>query len=152
MESLRGSGVKLAAVCHWSAGYAECKAGTRYSSPFAAMILPAPTHAFHIERHETMTNYKLPPASAYADRTGADRWEDYQRIKEGKPPLLARDITEADSTPEPAPVPELPPLHELRISDPDAYAEIARQFGDYVFRGHDSRAGGGKSPFNRNWD
>jgi hypothetical protein len=99
-----------------------------------------------------MTNYKLPPASAYADRTGADRWEDYQRIKEGKPPLLARDITETDSTPEPAPVPELPPLHELRISDPDAYAEIARQFGDYVFRGHDSRAGGGKSPFNRNWD
>jgi hypothetical protein len=96
-----------------------------------------------------MTNYKLPPASAYADKTGADRWEDYQRVKEGKRPQLARGITEADSATAPAPMPELPPLHELRISDPEAYAEVTRQFSNYVFRGHDARAGGGHSPFNK---
>jgi hypothetical protein len=98
-----------------------------------------------------MASYKLPPASAYADTTGADRWEDYQRIREGKPPLLARGITEADARPVPAPVPEIPPLHELRISDPEAFDLMRRAFADAVFAGHDSRKGGGQSPFNRGW-
>jgi hypothetical protein len=95
-------------------------------------------------------SYKLPPRDQYpAGSVGeADRWQDYRRIHEGLPPLLG-DITEPDVKPAPAPVPELPPLHELRISDPEAYAEVTRQFGNYIFRGHDSRSGGGKSPFNR---
>lgn len=95
--------------------------------------------------------YKLPPRTAYpAGSVGeADRWQDYQRIREGKPPLLG-DLTEAESALVPDVV--LPPLHELRISDPEAYAEVTRQFGNYVFAGHDSRSGGGKSPFNRNRD
>jgi hypothetical protein len=61
-------------------------------------------------------------------------------------PLIG-DITEA----EPAPVPdvELPPLHELRIKDPASFDELRRAFANSVFAGHDSRSGGGKSPFNR---
>jgi hypothetical protein len=47
------------------------------------------------------------------------------------------------------PVPEIPPLHELRIKDPESFNELRRAFANNVFAGHDSRGGGGKSPFNR---
>ena len=93
-------------------------------------------------------SYKLPPRTAYpAGSVGeADRWQDYKRIREGKPPLID-DITEAE--PAPAPVPEIPPLHELRTSDPEAFNELRRGFANNIFAGHDSRSGGGRSPFNR---
>jgi hypothetical protein len=95
-----------------------------------------------------MASYKLPSRDKYpAGADGeADRWQDYQRIREGKPPLLG-DITEAEPTP--MPVPEIPPLHELRIKDPASFDELRRAFANSVFAGHDSRSGGGKSPFNR---
>jgi hypothetical protein len=95
-----------------------------------------------------MTQHKLPPRTAYpAGAVGeADRWQDYTRIREGQPPLLG-DITEAEPTP--VPVPEIPPLHELRIKDPESFNELRRAFANSVFAGHDSRGGGGKSPFNR---
>ena len=94
--------------------------------------------------------YKLPPASAYtAGPSAADlRFADLKRIQEGLPPIHARGVTEAEPPP-PAPVPDIPPLHELRIADPDAYNEIRRAFADNIFTGHDSRRGGGRSPFNR---
>jgi hypothetical protein len=97
-------------------------------------------------------SYKLPSRDQYpAGSVGeADRWQDYQRVREGLPPLLGREVTEADSEPEPLTDVDIPPLHELRISDPASYNEIRRAFANEVFAGHDSRAGGGKSPFNRN--
>jgi hypothetical protein len=97
-----------------------------------------------------MTQHKLPPRTAYpAGAVGeADRWQDYQRVREGKPPLLG-DITEAEPVPAPVPDVELPPLHELRIKDPASFDELRRAFANSVFAGHDSRSGGGKSPFNR---
>ena len=93
-------------------------------------------------------SYKLPsrdkyPAGAVGD---ADRWQDYQRIREGKPPLLGA-ITEAE--PAPAPDVNIPPLHELRVKDPESFNELRRAFADSIFAGHDNRSGGGKSPFNR---
>jgi hypothetical protein len=95
-----------------------------------------------------MTQYRLPSRSAYpAGSVGeADRWQDYTRIREGKPPLLG-DITEAE--PVPAPVPKIPPLHELRIKDPESFNELRRAFADSIFAGHDRRSGGGRSPFNK---
>jgi hypothetical protein len=92
-------------------------------------------------------SYKLPPRTAYpAGPVGeADRWQDYQRVREGLPPLLG-DITEADA--KPAPDVDIPPLHELRIKDPESFNELRRAFANEVFRGHDSRSGGGHSPFN----
>jgi hypothetical protein len=95
-----------------------------------------------------MTQHKLPSRDKYpAGAVGeADRWQDYQRVREGKPPLLG-DITEAEPTP--APVPEIPPLHELRISDPESYNVLRQAFADSIFAGHDSRSGGGRSPFNK---
>ncbi len=96
-----------------------------------------------------MAKHKLPPASAYSGSTAeADRFQDYQRINEGLPPLLGAAITEAQPAP-PAPVPDLPPLHELRTSDPDAFNELRRAYANSVFAGHDSRRDGGHSPFNR---
>ncbi|HEX4100512.1 MAG TPA: hypothetical protein VHY21_08215 [Pseudonocardiaceae bacterium] len=94
-----------------------------------------------------MTQYKLPPASAYADGPSASqqRFEDYKLIREGKPPI--HGITEADASPELDVV--IPPLHELRVSDPEAFNELRRAFADNVFAGHDGRSGGGRSPFNR---
>jgi hypothetical protein len=97
-----------------------------------------------------MASYKLPPRTAYPDGAvgDADRYQDFERIREGKPPLLGA-ITEAEPTP--VPVPEIPPLHELRIQDPEAFDLMRRAFADAVFAGHDSRSGGGQSPFNRGW-
>jgi hypothetical protein len=99
-----------------------------------------------------MTTQKLPPASAYTSTdAGRQRWEDYQQIREGKPPIHARPVTEAgDSAPASAPVPdvEIPPLHELRISDPAAFNELRRAFANEMFAHVDNRAPG-SSPFNR---
>lgn len=94
--------------------------------------------------------YKLPPASAYtAGPSAADqRWADLKRIQEGKPPIHAHGVTEAEPAPA-APVPVIPPLHELKASDPEAYDEIRRAFAANVFAGHVSRRGGGNSPFSR---
>ncbi|MGB7794860.1 MAG: hypothetical protein WBL53_01130 [Pseudonocardiaceae bacterium] len=96
-----------------------------------------------------MTQYKLPPASAYSGPSASQqRFQDYQPIREGKPPIHAH-ITEADASPD-LDV-DIPPLHELRVSDPAAYNEIRRAFCNEIFAGIDSRAGGGRSPFNRGW-
>lgn len=95
-----------------------------------------------------MTTYKLPPASAYSgENASQQRFQDYKLICEGKPPVFG--ITEADASPE-LDV-DIPPLHELRVSDPEAYNEIRRAFCNEIFAGIDSRAGGGRSPFNRGW-
>jgi hypothetical protein len=98
-----------------------------------------------------MASYKLPSRDKYPPGVvgEADRWQDYTRIREGLPPLLG-DITEAEPTP--VPVPEIPPLHELRIQDPEAFNVMRQAFADSIFAGHDSRKGGGRSPFNTGWN
>lgn len=96
-------------------------------------------------------SYKLPSRDKYPVGSvgDANRFQDYRRIREGKPPLLG-DITEAE--PATAPDVEIPPLHELRISDPEAFNELRRAFANNMFAGHDSRAAGGHSPFNKGMD
>lgn len=66
-----------------------------------------------------------------------------------KYPELARyRITEgAADVNEPAPEVEIPPLHELRTKDPEAYKQLRDGFLGR-FLSHDQRAAG-SSPFNR---
>lgn len=104
-----------------------------------------------------MANPKLPPASAYEDGPSATekRYRDLKRIQEGLAPIHARTVTEAGAVApaagEPAANVEvtLKDLAEMRVDNPEAYRELQRAYANSIFAGHDSRRGGGHSPFNK---
>jgi len=101
--------------------------------------------------------HRLPARSAYpsGDEGDEQRWFDYKRIREGRPPRYA-SVTES-SRPRTPITEEAPAVPEVEVTpaelarmgteDPQTWRELERAFAEAVFAHHDVRRG--QSPFNR---